>query len=203
MSSIAFGTSKSMMEIEFGKLVRENYRWARNVAFRRLHNMADSEDVVQESFIRAWCGFQRYDRSASVKSWLYRIITNQIIDRSRRKRQAPTCSLDTGLGSDVDGLACIIQDPSAGPEAQAISAVEKAEIGRALADMPEKFSRVMRKYAFDECSYQEIADSFGCSLGTVRSRLHRARAVVKRSLNPSLSAAESMSTMHRVIDRAA
>ena len=138
----------------------------------------------QEAFQRAWRGFAGFDRSASFKGWLYRIIVNQIIDRSRRRRQVSTCSLDTGPGAlSVAGWApALVVDPSEGPEELAMAATVKAEISSAIDGLPDRFANVLRLYAFGGNSYQDVADNVGISIGTVRSRLHRARHMLRDSL---------------------
>lgn len=135
------------------------------------------EDLVQESFLKAFTRLESFQHQSSFYTWLYRIGTNTILDWMKRRGRSPVTNVE-----DPE----LIVEPSkikvAAPDAQ----MERTEIARitheVLEEMPDIFRQVLVMREFDEMAYQDIADVLGISIGTVESRLFRARARFKDKL---------------------
>ncbi len=146
------------------------------VAYGMTRNAEDALDVVQETFLKAHRSLGRFERRASVVTWLCQIAVHQAIDLSRRRKVRQAEPLDERLVADG------VEGPRAGgaghelPPAKNAQARElQAALDRALARLSEKHRTVFVLYTVKGLSYKEIADSVGISIGTVMSRLFYAR----------------------------
>jgi RNA polymerase sigma-70 factor (ECF subfamily) len=135
------------------------------------------EDLVQEAFLKAFTRLDGFQHQSSFYTWLYRIATNTILDWMKRRGRSPVTSVE-----DPEMLGEPTRVKIAAPDAQ----MERAEIARithdVLENMPDIFRQVLVMREFDEMAYQDIADVLGISIGTVESRLFRARARFKDKL---------------------
>ena len=158
----------------FNAIVERYQTQVFNLAARMLGNRASAEDVTQETFISAYRAIGRF-RGGSLRAWLLRIASNASRDFLRASRRRPEFSLDESL------LNPGFQVPQAGesPEQQVISGELGAEIQRAILSLPEDQRTVLVLVDVQGSSYEEAADVTGASLGTVKSRLSRARARVR------------------------
>jgi RNA polymerase sigma-70 factor, ECF subfamily len=139
-----------------------------------LRNEDDAMDITQETFLRAWRSLARFDGKASLSSWLYRIATNAVIDLCRRRKAHPEVEVDDApLRIDAASRTT----PHAGEKPG--ESVDRAEIRRrveaAFAQLSPDHRAVIVLKEIEDRTYEEIARSVGCSLGTVMSRLHYAR----------------------------
>lgn len=142
-------------------------------------NPVEIEDVVQETFLKAFSRLDTFQHQSSFYTWIYRIATNTILDFLKRRGRSPVQS--------VEDPELAVSPASPGPRIVAPDAqMEREEIARithgVLASMPEIFRTVLVMREFDEMAYQDIADVLGISIGTVESRLFRARARFKEKL---------------------
>lgn len=169
---------------EFEVLYRRSSRRAYNLAYRLLGNATDAEDVTQDAYVRAWRHFDQYDRARPFEGWLFRIITNLVVDRRRRDRRIPMYSLDAPVGADADGSPVTIEFPDAGGDPETIlMATEFSEpLQRALDSLPRDYRTAILLADVEDRSYEEIAHIMRCPIGTVRSRIHRARQLLRRKL---------------------
>lgn len=186
---------------EFEELLRRNYSRAYSAAYRMMGNATDAEDLTQEAFMRVWSAFDRYDRSRPFEGWLFRIISNLAIDRWRRHSGMPVCSLDAegtggrsrgaragGRSGGVEGtgaplLACLADDrPSAMPEQSYLRAETGRRVRRALSALPCDYRKAVVLADVQGYSYEEIAQYVGCPVGTIRSRLHRGRQLLRQNI---------------------
>lgn len=166
---------------EFDELVRRCHRQAYNVAYRMAGNHADAEDLTQEAFVRAYRFFDRYNRQMPFENWLYRIISNVFIDELRRRPRARLQSLDQPVHT-ADGTADVrieVPDSSSDPERLTCEGELEEPLQRALDALPPEFKQAVILADIEGLSYEEIAEAMGCSLGTVRSRLHRGRKALR------------------------
>jgi RNA polymerase sigma-70 factor (ECF subfamily) len=194
--------TQTALSDEYESLMRRSYHRAYSAAYRMMGNASDAEDLTQEAFVRVWAAFDRYDRSRSFEGWLFRILSNLAIDRWRRGAGTLTCSLDaesnsaksfTTLwgrpqGGSRDGnsstlLSCLADErPSVMPE----QSLFRAEVGRkvrtALAALPCDYRKAVLLADVQGYSYEEIANHVGCPVGTIRSRLHRGRQLLRQNL---------------------
>jgi RNA polymerase sigma-70 factor, ECF subfamily len=144
-------------------------------ALRLTGRTQDAEDLVQETFLRAWRSLHTYRAGTNPKAWLFRILHNAHIDRYRAAtRTVPTVD-------EIEG-----QDPAfvvhESPETLVADAVMEAEVRDALIGLPEVFRECVVLADLEGLSYQEIADTLGIPRGTVMSRLFRGRRAMRKAL---------------------
>ncbi|NUQ69565.1 MAG: sigma-70 family RNA polymerase sigma factor [Chthonomonadales bacterium] len=168
----------------FDSLVRRYHRQAYNIAYRLAGNHADAEDITQEAFIRAYRFFDRYNRSLPFENWLYRIISNVFIDGVRKRPKVKIQSLDQAVstGATSSPISLEIPDTSTNPERQLMQVSIDEPLQKALDALPRDFRQAVILADVEGLSYEEIADAMGCSIGTVRSRLHRGRKLMRNRL---------------------
>lgn len=188
---------------EFESLMRRNYNRAYSAAYRMMGNATDAEDLTQEAFMRVWAAFDRYDRARPFEGWLFRIISNLAIDRWRRLAGLPVCSLDAegtsgrshasrhscrsgggvrdGRGASLS--ACLADErPSAMPEQSYLRNETGRRVRRALFALPLDYRKAVVLADVQGYSYEEIAEHVGCPVGTIRSRLHRGRQLLRQNI---------------------
>ncbi|MFT7473388.1 MAG: RNA polymerase sigma-70 factor (ECF subfamily) [Verrucomicrobiales bacterium] len=149
------------------------------VAYSITRNKTDAEDLVQDTLLRAYRAIERFD-GRYPRAWLLTIMRNAQVNRVRRKRPE--------LMHDPDETMARIADESAeaaDAESQLIDKEFEAPIEAALAALPEKFRKVVELVDLNQLSYQEAADALGIPVGTVMSRLHRARRNIRQHLEAS------------------
>lgn len=145
-------------------------------ALRLTRSREEAEDLAQEAVVRAYEAFERFDGS-NFKAWMLRIVTNLYINKYRQRQRGPQLSsLDEEGMVEPMGLEGEIPDRVLFDEAVG------AEIEEALAKVPEDFRLAVLLSDIEGLSYQEIADATGVPIGTVRSRLARGRAILRRHL---------------------
>jgi len=154
-----------------------------SVATRLTRRKSDSEDLVQDTFVKAIRARSQYQPGTNMRAWLLKILTNTFINRYRRgvlerniAEEATTYPLADGWMSTASMAA--VRDP----ESAALRPMLEAEIGKALDDLPEEFRLAVVLSDVEDLSYKEISDVMGCPIGTVMSRLHRGRRMLKARL---------------------
>jgi RNA polymerase sigma-70 factor (ECF subfamily) len=160
----------------FEELVRRHYQRAYLVASRLSGSHSDAEDLTQEALIRAFESRHRYQRDLPFINWLYRIMVNLHIDEVRRRKRAPTESLDA-----LPAIA-EIADPDSDPADLVLSRELDGRIQEALQSLSDEFRIAVTLCDVEDFSYEEIAEIMGCSIGTVRSRVHRGRETLRHRL---------------------
>lgn len=143
-----------------------------NFAYRLTGNEADASDLTQEAFIRVYRAWQSFKPGTSFLSWIYRIVTNLHRDELRRRKGRYQEEIP-----DDGGLSLSIQ-----PIEEYVEGYLSEPVSKALAQLTPEQRRIILLADVEECSYQEIGKVVGCSVGTVRSRLHRARGQLRRLL---------------------
>lgn len=158
------------------------HKQAYNVAYRMAGNHADAEDLTQEAFIRAFRFFGQYRRELPFDSWLYKIMSNVFIDRLRRKPKAKIRSLDQPIQTSEGEVEFDVADPTSGPEDAVLAMEVDSRIQAALDKLPEAFRMTVIYADIEGLSYEEIAEATNTNIGTVRSRLHRGRRLLRDKL---------------------
>ncbi len=169
--------------LDFDRMLREHHRRAFSFAYRMTGNREDAEDLTQDAFVRAYRARDRYDPTRPFDRWLYRIIGNLFIDRLRSRPRAVPLSLDAPMeGNDGDMLFSDIPDERADPAYIVLREVMDERLQSALNALPHQFRQTVLLTDVEGMSYDEAADTLDCAVGTIRSRLHRARVMMRASL---------------------
>lgn len=171
----------------FEGLVQQHKNRIYSYICRLTNDSPDAEDITQEVFIRAYQSMHAFRHDAAVDTWLYRIATNLVIDRFRREKRAPQW---VPVESDSDEA---VRDlPSTSREGDPLASVELTELQRqvqkAIQSLPAKLRAVVVLHDMEGLSYEEVAETLGCPVGTVKSRLFNARVLLKRKLQVFMEA---------------
>jgi RNA polymerase sigma-70 factor (ECF subfamily) len=153
-------------------------------ALRLTRNPADAEDLVQETYLRAYRSWHQFEAGTNLKAWLFRILTNQFTSNYRQAQRRPvTVPAD---GDESFDLYAAMAGPDKGADPSAESLVldnlVDEEVKQALADLPEEYRMAVLLVDVEGFSYKEIAEILGVPIGTVMSRIHRGRKALQKSL---------------------
>ena len=154
-------------------------------ALRMTRNPADAEDLVQETYLKAYRAFGSFQQGTNLKAWLYRILTNTFINSYRSKKRRPE---ETEM-DDVEDLYLYrrlggLEGASAGrsAEEEVLESFTDDEVKTALESLPESFRMAVLLADVEGFSYKEIAEIMDVPIGTVMSRLHRGRRALQKAL---------------------
>ena len=159
----------------FDALVRRHQERAYVYAFRLTRNSETAADVVAEAFLRIHNALPNFKGQSSFKTWLYRILTNCYLDLRKRERARPHGSLDAMLDTGEGEVGQQIADDRPSPEEEAQRRARGDALQAALATMPEYQRAMIVMYHSEDLSYEEMAAALDLPVGTVKSRLNRAR----------------------------
>ena len=164
-------------EDAFAQLVALHEKKVYNLALRMCGNPEDAADAAQEAFLAAWKGLPRFRGEAGFSTWLYRLTSNAAIDHLRRvKRQRGEVSLDGG-GPGLDAV-----DDAPSPQAQAEETELREAVAEGLSMLSEDHRQALLLRELRGLSYEEIASELRVDLGTVKSRISRARGSLRKIL---------------------
>jgi RNA polymerase sigma-70 factor (ECF subfamily) len=155
-------------------------------AMRMTRNKADAEDLVQETYLRAYRGFGGFEQGTNLKAWLFRILTNSFINTYRAKQRRPQ---ESDL-EDVEDLYLYRRLPaveeatrSRSAESDVLERITDTEVKAAIEDLPEQFRLPVYLADVEGFAYKEIAEILDIPIGTVMSRLHRGRKGLEKRLH--------------------
>ncbi len=165
-------------ERAFGELVSRYESKVYSLALKMLRNPEDAEDVLQDTFLRAYRGIKSFKGNSTFSTWIYRITANSALMRLR-KRQLPTVSIDD---ADEREAPINIADWAPGPVEQMLNQETQAAMTEAIEALPPEFRQVFVLRDIEELSNAEVAEILDLSVAAVKSRLHRARLKVRNRL---------------------
>lgn len=168
----------------FDKLVEKYEKRVFNFAYRMAGNYDDANDVAQEAFIRVFNAIGSFRGDANFSTWLYRIVTNVYLDERKRAKSHMHTPLDDYIELEENAVARQVEDTGPGPEELAEQKERHDLLQAAIQTLPD-YQRVMvLLYHVEARSYEEIAEIMNLPIGTVKSRLNRARLALKEKLQP-------------------
>jgi RNA polymerase sigma-70 factor (ECF subfamily) len=169
-------------EAAFDELVRRHQARALHIAYQILRNHEDAVEVAQDAFVNVYRHIQTFRGDAEFTTWLHQIVVNLARNKHRwwkRRGRSASVSLDAPLpGTDGD-LSRDPPSPADAPDAELVQAELVRQVDAAMEKLPRKFREVLVLRNGEELSYEEIAGVLRCSVGTVKSRIARARAALR------------------------
>jgi RNA polymerase sigma-70 factor, ECF subfamily len=178
----------------FEEIIKRHQRTVYSILFKLAPEWPDTSDLAQEAFIRLWRGIDRLHNPKAFRSWLNQIVTNLFYDELRKRpRQLSTLSLDQSFESEEEGSDSStrdVRDPAAGPDELCQRKELNQVVRQAISSLPEQFRNVIVLRELEGLSYEEIAELTKADLGTVKSRISRARTKIQHILTPYLNAEE-------------
>ena len=178
------------LEMLMGRYADRVYRLAYGIT----RNAPDAEEVVQDVFLKLFRAIDSFDERAALGTWIYRIATNEALNKRRGKRREVEVPLEEQLPAfEPDGhrhgdRAFLLADWSVSPEVQALSRETRERVREAIDILPEAYRVVLLLRDLEELSNEEAAEVLGDSVPSVKSRLHRARMALRETLTRSLRA---------------
>jgi RNA polymerase sigma-70 factor, ECF subfamily len=171
--------------IAFDLLVRKYQHKVVKLVGRFVSNTADAEDIAQEAFIKAYRALPAFRGDSAFYTWLYRIAINTAKNAVVSNRRRPLeLDVDTQDAEQFERHAQLREGDT--PEGLALTEEIRMSVESAIADLPEDLRRAIVLRELDGLSYEEIAAAMDCPVGTVRSRIFRAREAIDKKLNPLL-----------------
>jgi RNA polymerase sigma-70 factor (ECF subfamily) len=165
----------------FEEMMGATHRRAFSMAYQLTRNSTDAEDLMQETYVKAWRGFDSYMPGRPFLNWLLRIMQRAYLDGRRRdnpiRRAESLNSMISPSDGDVQELPIPDRGPS--PDDEVIYHEYQAELRRALRELPDVYREAIEMCDLEGLSYSEIADAQRTTIGTVRSRIHRGRKFLR------------------------
>lgn len=168
--------------LAFEELILKHEKIVYNLALRMLNHSEDARDISQEVFLKAYRSLSNFDERSAFSTWLYRITHNTCIDEMRKRKGKQTYSLEEDLESEDGSMQRQVADEGDTPEESLMRKEEKSEILQALDTLSEEHKAAIILRDVKGLSYEEIAEIQNLSLGTVKSRINRARNQLKTEI---------------------
>lgn len=178
-----FSRGKDPRRLEFETDALRHMDALYGTALRLTRSDADAQDLVQETFLRAYRFYDRFEPGSNMKAWLFKIQYNAFVNRYRRGSLERSIMETLTESPNADSvMSSATMRSLVDPVSEAVRPLVASEIERALATLPEEYRAMIMLADVEELSYKEIADVIGCPIGTVMSRLHRARRLMQAEL---------------------
>lgn len=173
--------SQGGSEDAYAVLVERYSDYVFTIAARILGDDEDAYDAAQEAFVRAYRAIDRFRGDAKFSSWLYRITTNRALTHlKRRRKRAPALDIDAGphIESAID-----VEPTRTRPDQLVVDAEFRDQVRAAVAKLPDQYRTVITLFYLEERSYKEVADVLGLPMGTLKTHLHRGRAMLRKIIS--------------------
>ncbi len=165
----------------YDELIKKYRGSVYNLVYRMIENRQEAEDIVQETFIKAFNALITFNEEFAFSTWLFKIATNNCID-TLRKRKLQTYSLDTPVQTKDGEVSRDFADERYSPEQSTISSESTSIILDSVESLPKKYQLVINMRHKEDRSYEEISELLEIPIGTVKARIFRAREILKRKL---------------------
>lgn len=175
-------------ETAFAALVEKYKRMVYRIAMQITQNHADADDVMQESFIKAYRSIHTFRQDAAFETWLYRIAVNEALNFVKRRDRRREYAFDTTTEAAIDPVTLRKAQEARDPHLLAEKAELRHWVTKAVNSLSLKHRTVVHLHEFEGLTHAEIAAILNCSEGTVRSRLHYARKKLRTLLKPYVDA---------------
>ena len=169
----------------FDKLVRCYEKRVYNLAYRLSGHYDDANDISVDTFIRVFQALRLFRGEANFSTWLFRIVTNVYLDRRKRMRNKQHLSLEEYIELEESSVARQVEDTAPTPSMVAEEHERKEILQQAIDTLPDYQRAMVVLYHTEGLSYEEIAEVLSLPIGTVKSRLNRARLTLREKLKPS------------------
>lgn len=167
----------------FNILVQTYQRQVINLAYGMLSDTEDATDAAQEVFIKVYRNIDRFEGKSSLSTWIYRITSNVCKDFLRKRTRTIQSVSIYESSEDDDDRPMEIKDSSPTPQEHMEITETQREVRKALDELPEEYKSVIVMYDLEGLSYDEISNVLQCPVGTIKSRLNRARKALKKNLS--------------------
>ena len=167
----------------FEQLIDEHQKRIFSIAYRVAGNPDDAADMAQEVLVKIFKNLNKFKGDSKFSTWIYRVATNTCLDELKRIRRHPTYSLDQEIDTDEGSISADIMDEAPTPEQAAERKAVQNAVNAAIARLGDDHKKVIVLRDIQGFSYEEIAEMMNCSDGTVKSRISRARAQLKKILS--------------------
>ncbi|MBQ2879248.1 MAG: sigma-70 family RNA polymerase sigma factor [Anaerotignum sp.] len=168
--------------LAFEELILQHEKIVYNLALRMMNHSEDAQDISQEVFLKAYRSLSNFDERSAFSTWLYRITHNTCIDEMRKRKGKLTYSLEEELESEDGSMQRQVADAGDTPEESLMRKEQKSEILQALDTLSEEHKAAIILRDVKGMAYEEIAEILELSLGTVKSRISRARNQLKTEI---------------------
>ncbi|GAA0847956.1 sigma-70 family RNA polymerase sigma factor [Paenibacillus glucanolyticus] len=172
-------------QVAFTAFYEENRDMLYYQAYRFLKHREDAEDVVQEAYIRIYLNLHTYNFSCRINTWMKRIVKNLCIDRVRRNKSKPHYSIDEQNSEGSNFILETLSDGEKTPDQQVVDNEESKRVLHLVKTMPDQYKNVFLLRFFSDYSLIEIADNLSMEVNTVKSRIFRGRAYLRRKYRVS------------------
>jgi RNA polymerase sigma-70 factor (ECF subfamily) len=172
------------LRTEFERAALPHLEALYGTAVRLTHNPREAEDLVQDTMLKAFRFFHRFEEGTNAKAWLFKILHNTFINRYRKRLREVRLLEELERGDHYGELiAGEASAPGADPEKSLVGKLLADDVRRALAEVPPDFRMAVILADLEDFSYKEVADIMDCPVGTVMSRLYRGRRILQRRLH--------------------
>lgn len=182
MSILSFGRKTPVLD-EFEGLLELHLDGLFHVALRYTHNQAQAEDLVHDTVVRALRFRDKFEKGSNFKAWIYTILTNTFINRYRRQKLEREI-IEGSTREDVESQlrSDATRDTARQPEVSYMDRILSDDVMSALDELPEEFRSVVMLCDVEGMSYKDVSEVIDCPIGTVMSRLYRARRMLEKKL---------------------